>query len=168
MIDPLQFRLLVIRPALVRLGLWSLAAERLLLGTALAESYLAYLKQKPGPALGLFQIEPATHFDIWRNYLRYRPRLAAKVAGLTAVFSLAHPPHERLITDLDYATVMARLVYRRDRFALPSSHDLVGLGAYYKRVFNTYAGKGSAASFEGRLRPFWNKPVLTLDQLPYP
>ncbi len=162
MIDPLQFRLLVIRPALVRLGLWSLAAERLLLGTALAESWLGFLKQKPGPALGFYQMEPATHFDIWKNYLVYRPGLALKAKGLAAGL----PRAEQMAWNLFYATAMARLQYRRDKHALPD--DLVGLGAYYKRVYNTYAGKGSAASFEGRLRPFWDKPVLTLDRLPYP
>lgn len=167
MIEPLQFRLLVIRPALVNIGLWSLAAERLLFGTALAESWLEYLKQKPGPALGFYQIEPATHNDCWVNYLRYRPGLARKIGGLTAVFALSHPPHERLVTDLDYATAIARIKYRRDRFALPSAYDLPGLAAYYKRVFNTDEGRGSAASFEGRMQPFWNKPALTLDHLPY-
>ncbi len=163
MIDPLQFRLLVIRPALVRLGLWSLAAERLLLGTALVESRLTYLKQKPGPALGLYQMEPATHFDIWKTYLAYRPGLALKVKGL----AVGLPRAEQMVWNLFYATAMARLKYRRDRHALPGEHDLVGLGAYYKRVFNTYEGQGSAASFEERLRPFWGKPILTLDHLPY-
>ncbi len=161
MIDPLQFRLLVIRPALQRLGLWSLAAERLLLGTALAESRLVYLKQKPGPALGLFQMEPKTHADIWTHYLVYRPALALKVKGL----AVGLPRAQQMVWNLFYATAMARLQYRRDKFALPSAESLPQLAATYKRVFNTPLGKGSAEGFERRLRPFWGKPVLTSDNL---
>ena len=161
MIDPLQFRLLIIRPALQRLGLWSLAAERLLLGTAIAESWLVALKQKPGPALGFYQMEPATHFDIWRNYLAFRPGLAFKVKGLVKGL----PRAEMMVWDLRYATALARLQYRRDKFALPDAEDLVGLGDYYKRVYTTVVGKGSAASFVGRMTPFWRKPTLTLDHL---
>ncbi|KKK77020.1 hypothetical protein LCGC14_2857830, partial [marine sediment metagenome] len=37
---------------------------------------------------------------------------------------------------------------------------------YYKRVFNTAAGKGDVGSFVGRMTPFWGKPTLTLDRLP--
>ena len=162
MIDPLQFRLLIIRPALQRLGLWSLAAERLLLGTAIVESWLMYLKQKPGPALGFYQMEPASHFDIWKNYLAYRPGLAFKVKGL----AVGLPRAQQMVWNLFYATAMARLQYRRDRFALPDANDLEGLAAYYKRVFNTAAGKGDVESFVGRMTPFWGKPTLTLDRLP--
>ena len=162
MIDPLQFRLLIIRPALQRLGLWSLAAERLLLGTAIAESWLMALKQKPGPALGFYQMEPATHFDIWKNYLLYRPALALKVKRL----AVGRPRAQQMVWNLYYASALARLQYRRDRFALPDENDLVGLGDYYKRVYTTSEGQGSAASFVGRMTPFWGKPTLTLDTLP--
>lgn len=164
MIDPWQFRLLIIRPALKRLGLWSPAAEILLLGTALAESWLMHLKQKPGPALGLFQMEPFTHRDIWKNYLAHRRQrgLAAKVRSL----ALGDPLPRQMVWNLYYATAMARLQYRRDRFALPAADDLPGLAAYYKRVYNTPKGRGSASSFEGRLRPYWRTHILTSDKLP--
>ena len=53
MLDPGQFRRLVVRPALQAIGLCSPAAERLLLGTALTESGLTWLAQKGGgPARG--------------------------------------------------------------------------------------------------------------------
>ena len=65
MLDPRQFAERVIRPALVKLRLQSPAAEALLLGTAVVESGLSALVQAGGgPALGLYQIEPATHADI--------------------------------------------------------------------------------------------------------
>ena len=50
MLEPQQVRSLVIRPVIRRLGLWSPAAERLLLGTALTESGLRHLRQVRGPA----------------------------------------------------------------------------------------------------------------------
>ena len=56
----------VIRPALQAVGLHSLAAEQLLLGTAAAGDQSADVCP-PGarPGVGIFQMEPATHDDIW-------------------------------------------------------------------------------------------------------
>ena len=45
---------MVIRPALSKINLWSPSAEELVLGTAIVESGLTYLRQwGDGPALGL-------------------------------------------------------------------------------------------------------------------
>ena len=74
---------LVIRPALEKLSLWSLSAEELVLGTAIVESGLTYLKQHgDGPALGLWQVEPATHDDLYTNFLNFRPELGSKLLVL--------------------------------------------------------------------------------------
>ena len=32
--------------------------------------------------MGIFQMEPATHADIWRNWLRYQPETAEKLRQL--------------------------------------------------------------------------------------
>lgn len=64
MLDPEQFRDYIIKPSLTHIGLWSPAAEQLVLATAMAESNLRYLQQINGPALGLYQIEPITHRDM--------------------------------------------------------------------------------------------------------
>ena len=80
MLDPNQFTKHIIRPALEAIDLYSKAAEELLLGTAIQESRLVYLKQiGGGPALGLFQMEPATELDLVKNYIWYRPELHAKM-----------------------------------------------------------------------------------------
>ena len=50
-LNPQQLRDLVIRPTLKRLGLWSTAAEELVLGTGIQESGLQYLQQL-GAGLG--------------------------------------------------------------------------------------------------------------------
>src|SRR4030042_333946 len=49
-------------------------------GTALVESNLKNVKQKGGgPALGYFQMEPATRKDIIANYINYYPLTLKKI-----------------------------------------------------------------------------------------
>ena len=60
-----QLRELVIKPALSEIELWSPAAEELVLGTAIVDSRLSFIKQLgSGPAFGLWQIEQDTHRDV--------------------------------------------------------------------------------------------------------
>ncbi|MEE8501003.1 MAG: hypothetical protein V3S27_10560 [Kiloniellales bacterium] len=150
MLDPGQFRRLVVRPALQAIGLCSPAAERLLLGTALTESGLTWLAQKGGgPALGIFQIEPATHADVWTNYLAYRENLASRVASLAS----EQPRLGQLVWNLAYATAIARLIYYRRPEPLPAAADLAGLARYWKAHFNSALGAGSAEDFLTRAGP---------------
>ena len=80
MLDTTQFTNHVIQPVLLDLGLYSKAAEELLLGTAIQESRLKYLVQiGGGPALGVYQMEIATEFDIIKNYSQHKPRLHKKM-----------------------------------------------------------------------------------------
>ena len=84
-LDAKQLRELVIRPALMEIELWSEAAEELVLGTAIVESRLSFIKQLgSGPALGLWQIEPDTHRNSYDNFLEYREGLYDWVMGLSA------------------------------------------------------------------------------------
>jgi len=154
MIDPKQFLALVIRPSLERIGLYSESAANLLLGTAIAESGLKALKQRgAGPALGVYQIEPATHADVWRNYLAFRPPRAARVLTL-AGGALGRPA--QLVWNMGYATAIARLVYYRRPEPLPAADNLAGLAAYWKAHFNTVKGKGTALKFIKRAGPYLN------------
>ena len=78
-------RSMVIRPSLKKLGLHSTSGEELVPGTAIIESGLTYLKQHgDGPALGLWQIEPPTHEDLYTNFLNYRPELGSILMELRA------------------------------------------------------------------------------------
>jgi hypothetical protein len=143
-----DFRLRVVRPTLQHLdGLvpYSLAAENLLVGTAAHESGLAALAQRGGgPALGVFQVEPATHQDLRDNFLRQRPELALRVDELAAPRpSLV----AQLVTNLAYASAIARLVYFRAPEKMPAAEDEEGLALLWKRRFNTPAGKGTGAQF---------------------
>lgn len=144
MLHPGQFRELVIRPTLEKLGMAGPAAEQLMLGTALAESGLRYLHQMGGPALGLMQVEPATHADIWR-YLRGKPRLREKMSRFA--IGGAQPPDSHLVTNLAYAVAVARLVYWRRPGPLPADGDLLGLARYWKQHYNTRLGSGTPEHF---------------------
>lgn len=58
-----------------------------------------------------------------------------------------------LITDLAYATAMARLVYYRRPEPLPEAHDLDGLARYWKAHFNTDLGAGTVEGFLSKVTP---------------
>ncbi len=153
--NPRQFDLFVIRPVLEALAPLipvSEAARKLLLGTAMHESGgLTYIDQvtgandtQLGPAYGLFQIEPATHDDLWKNYLGFRAPLAERVAS----FAAAAPSRiHQLATNMAYATAIARVIYLRAPAKLPDADDLPGLAAYWKQHFNTPLGKGTPAQW---------------------
>jgi hypothetical protein len=143
MIDPKQLLNEIIRPVIKDLALWSANAERLILGTACQESACGkYLVQIRGPALGIFQMEPPTHDDIWNNFLRYRPDLAEKI-NLLAINDT--PTAEEMTGNLYYAAAMCRVHYLRDSEPIPTT--LAGQAAYWKRVYNTEAGKGTIGEY---------------------
>ena len=140
MIYEKQLRDLIIKPALYDLILDSPQAEELLVFTCAVESFGGtYLKQISGPALGIYQMEPTTYYDIWQNYLRGQPEINAKmVMNFDCNFL---PPQERLIYDLRFATAMARIHYRRVPEPLPNQNNLDAIWEYYKKYYNTLKGK---------------------------
>ena len=140
-----QTRSLVIRPALKKLKLWSPSAEELVLGTAIVESGLTYLKQHgDGPALGLWQVEPATHDDLYTNFLNFRPKLGSKLIELRATgLSL----NENLATNLMYGAAVCRLCYYRKPDALPEAGDIEGQAAFWKEHYNTIFGAGTVSKY---------------------
>ncbi len=150
MLDPQQFLAYVVRPSLDSIGLWSPTAERLLPGTVIAESELTWLRQHGGgPARGVYQIEPATHDDIWAIYLAYRDGLANRVARLAGERSR----HDQLVWNLGYATAIARPVHYRRPEPLLAADDLQSLARYYKTHFNTDLGAGAPEDFLTRAGP---------------
>jgi hypothetical protein len=151
-VNPVSFANTVIMPVLQQIDLFSPAAQQLLLGTALQESGLAARRQLGGgPALGLYQMEPATANDIWTNFLNYRPQLAKAVGAL-----LSSPTADR-VQDLEnndrYATAMARVKYARAPEPLPPYNDLKAMARYWWQYYNTPRGAGSPAEFVAN----WNK-----------
>ncbi len=140
-----DLREVVVRPALKKIGRWSEAAENLLLGTAAQESQMGrYLRQINGPALGIYQCEPATHEDIFDNYLIYHGELLGAVTKLTV---LHLPRTQQLAWNLMYATAIARIHYLRIKEPLPKADDIVSLGCYWKNHYNTHLGKGTVEEY---------------------
>ena len=143
MIDHKQLREYVIRPVLHHLGLYSEAAEELLVLTAAVESqggqYLHQLGK--GPAVGIYQMEPATHDDLWQNYLRYKTELSDKITDLASELFGQHA--NEMAGNLYYATAMARIHYLRKPGAIPNKSDVRGLAGYWKSHYNTHLGAGT-------------------------
>jgi hypothetical protein len=140
MLDCSQFRSLIIEPVLSKLQLYSKNAEELLVFTCAAESLGGtLLHQIKGPALGIFQMEPATYTDIWTNYIRNRNKLATLMALNMDCSRI--PPVERMIYDLHFATAMARIHYARVTENLPDATNQEAIWDYYKKYYNTEQGK---------------------------
>ncbi|MBL4748820.1 MAG: hypothetical protein JKY17_08770 [Magnetovibrio sp.] len=145
MINIKQFRKDVVRPILKELDLWSPDAEELVIGTAAHESGLTYLKQMGGgPALGMCQMEPTTHDDIWANYLRYQ---TAKSAALKAMFGPAAGDARHMTWNIGYAVAMCRVHYLRQPGALPLATNIDGQAAYWKKYYNTPLGAGTIEEY---------------------
>ena len=144
MIDAQQLLDYIIRPTLKHLDLDSEDAERQVLGTPCQETQCGrYLRQIGGPALGIYQMEPATHDDLWLNFLVNQPVLGPKVRKLAA--GLVLEAAEEMIGNLCYATAMCRIKYYRDPAPIPSS--LREQAEYWKRIYNTPAGAGTVEQY---------------------
>lgn len=138
-IDPKDLRRCIVVPVLEQLDLTSHAAVSLVLGTAMHESHLSTVRQVNGPALGFWQMEPATHDDCWRNYLFFRRELAARIRWITGIMQ---PSAEDMARDNFYACAMARVRYRRVPAGMPGN-DPRALATYWKDYYNTKLGRGT-------------------------
>lgn len=145
-INAQQIRNLIVIPTLEKLGMHSESATELLLGTMATESnFGTFIKQiGKGPALGIFQMEPATHDDIRDNFLKHRQSICNTILH---EFNYANFVASRLVYDMQYATIMTRLHYLRVPEALPSANNLPALAAYWKQFYNTRFGKGDEDDF---------------------
>ncbi|WP_349934553.1 hypothetical protein [Acetobacter sp. A11-2] len=135
---------LTILPALEAINLSGEAAVNLVTGTGLVESGFIHDRQINGPALGWFQMEPRTHDDIWRNFLRYRPDLANRVLAASSLTGL--PGAENLVQNRAYSACMCRVQYLRTPEPLPSATDAAALSAYHKQHYNTALGLANASA----------------------
>lgn len=144
-----DFRAYVINPALATLDQagvpYSLVAADLLMMTAAVETALgSYLVQQGGPALGVFQIEPASLSALWA---RLTPRQLAAVRAV----STPQSPITQVTTNLVFAAAICRLFYWHDPAPLPP-HTAAGLWSMYKAIWNTAAGATTESEFLAALR----------------
>ncbi len=153
MIRPAQLRDDVIRPVLAALqqpqhdqsAYDGTAVVELLLGTAMQESHLGdFIQQVRGPALGIWQMEPATEKDIWTNFLAFRGPLSASVTRLLVA---GMDRTAQLAGNLYYACAMARVRYLRAPGALPAAGDIDAQAAYYVQNYNA-GGKATVAEYK--------------------
>lgn len=146
MIDIKQLRECVIRPSLPP-GLYSMAAEELLVRTVAVESKGGtYLKQIRGPALSIYQMEPATFSDTW-SYINGSSSCKFYNIIMAICNFKEEPVATDMINNLEFATIIARIKYYRDPHPLPEHDDEDGLWLYYKRCWNTYLGKTTKDEF---------------------
>mgnify|MGYP000415733412 CR=1 FL=1 len=159
-----ELRTLVVRPTLKQLRAWSPGMEALLLGTAAQESELGFhLKLGRRHGMGIFQIQPTTHRQIWDEYLINFPALASKVRGLASQRDFLQHPHAELATNLRYATAIAWLVYRAAGVDKVESEDLPKMAKLWKKHFH----HGPSASLRDFVDSYCRliKPVKKLPHL---
>ncbi|HEV2099317.1 MAG TPA: hypothetical protein VGR45_10370 [Stellaceae bacterium] len=143
-----DFRTYVVEPALgalVPAGVpYSLTAADLLMATAAVESCLgSYLMQCGGPAIGVFQIEPASLANLWA---KLTPRQLAAMRSI----STPQSPVTQIATNLVFAAAICRLFYWHDPMPLPP-HTANGLWSMYKPVWNSAAGATTEPEFMAAL-----------------
>ena len=127
------------------MGLYSEDAVDLVYKTGNAETGYRHLKQMGGgPAIGFWQVEPATLIDIIDNYVKYRPGLAE---GLKSLGFNKSDMETRVMSNIALQAVFCRLKYKRDKYPLPKANDLKEQAEYWKRVYNTHLGKGTVKHF---------------------
>ncbi|CCK75816.1 conserved hypothetical protein [Oleispira antarctica RB-8] len=133
-----ELRQWVIKPTLKRLGVYSKAAENLLLATAAQESGLgSHLKPAGQRALGIYQIHSLAHRHIWDDYLALHSDMASLVRGLASQHDFLTQPHAELATNLSYATAIAWFMYaRNENFSLPKSNDIEAMAVLWKRFYH--------------------------------
>tara|TARA_R110002020_G_scaffold471058_1_gene697468 strand:+ start:357 stop:818 length:462 start_codon:yes stop_codon:yes gene_type:complete len=103
-----------------------------------------YIAQTRGPALGIIQMEPATHDDVWTHgdSIQRNAELLKIVTPGLGVKNV--PSSNRLIYDLRYNVFMARQKLFMAPGALPSNID--DMAKYLKINWNG-PGKATAAKY---------------------
>jgi hypothetical protein len=144
-----DFRQFVITPALAALAPAGIpvteTAADLLIATAAMETDLGtWLSQVGGPALGIFQIEPATLTGLLALLS------PAEVKALATV-STPQAPLTQVEGNMVYAAAVCRLYYWHDPMPLPAD-TVAGLWSMYKAVWNTAAGAATIEDFSTALK----------------
>ena len=137
----------IIKWVLEYLDMDSEEARDLIYKTGMAESgYRALEGYGANPAIGYWQVEPATMYDTIDNYINYRPELKTKIYGIGYDDKDAEM---RLMSNMALQVAFCRLKYRRDKYPLPKVEDVEGQAKYWKRVYNSEMGRGTVKHFIG-------------------
>lgn len=151
-----QLKEVVIVPSLIALGLESPAAVNLMLGTCAQESAMGqYLVQQNigfKGGIGIYQMQRLTYDDIWNRKIEDNVAIKARIRLMLGYDG--KPPADRMASDLKLATVMTRLFYAAISDPLPDQDDIRGLGAYWKKFYNSAMGKGTIDEFVTNYRKY--------------
>jgi len=137
-----QFQTCVVEPTLKKLGLHTDNAVKLLVMIAAHESNKGeYIIQLTGQAKGLYQMEDSTHDFILQWVYGNKPELYKEIVKMAD----GEPSAMKMVTDMDYATAMARAFFLRFPEQLPDTED--EMAVYAKKRWNTYAGKATSNDY---------------------
>ena len=134
----------IIKWTLNEMNMYSEDAASLIYKTGMAESGYRALEQSGGPAIGFFQVEPATMRDTIENYVAYRQEIQ------TMLWAFGYDEKddiERLMGSIILQVAFCRLKYRRSPDALPSCEDIEAQAKYWKKIYNSELGKGTVSHF---------------------
>lgn len=160
--NPEQLLELIITPTHKYMGgnYQSDSADLLSLCTAAIESDCGYyIKQVNGPALGIWQMEPVTHSDIWVNCDALKAVNGVRFESHIRKIMIKKSPlnfDKNLTLSPAYACAIARLKYSMDINPLPKvagnrKTDEKAFYDYYKRVYNTELGKSTFAKWQVKM-----------------
>ena len=138
----------IVEYSLYKLDCYSDDALALVVRTGMAESGYRALKGygDGNPAIGFWQIEPATMYDMMRNYIAYRATYRKSLEELGMQFE-GDDIEISVMSNLAVQAALCRLHYRRDKHKIPSWDNLEEQGSYWKRVYNTKLGRGTVKHF---------------------
>jgi hypothetical protein len=134
MIPPATARSLYILPALHQLKLYSIQAEKLLMGTAAIESnFTNFVQFHGGPARGMFQMEPPTFKDMLTRVLSKKHNADLKAAVYAT--SKYNPP---IFSELQMNHLLAAAMARVKYFSVhpPIPFDLEGQAHFWWTYYN--------------------------------
>jgi hypothetical protein len=148
--DKDQARIYIVRPSLQAIGLWSVNAEELLMGTAAQESKFFNYVRQTGISSGVmggfgpYQMEPPTYIDLWNRLINGKP---FETIIMSACNYSQKPSLSRCMTDFMLATIMCRIKYLDISEALPEASNVPAIAAYWKKYYNTPLGAGTEQEF---------------------
>lgn len=143
-------------------NLYNRGLSGLLIGTAVVESNLGfYLKQRPGPARGIFQKElTSVNFYAWNTFKKFKenkknkgkihpwePILKSTLwENVDLEYQLKH--------NLEYQVVLATYMYKAKGVNIKNiTPNIDNYAKIWKKYWNTYKGKGTIKKFKER----WKK-----------
>lgn len=135
----------IIKPSLAHLATIKLKADspasrQFMLAVAAIESRCGeYFKQMGnGPALGIWQVEPATSDDIYEHYLSGEIDLRDCIDSM--MVQVWHPGVQQHIVSPMYNCAIARMCVYRQADPMPDFGDKDGMWSLYKKYFNSSLG----------------------------